>query len=263
MDPSEYPDVRRDGTVDVLHGESIPDPYRWLEDPDSEETRAFVTAQNKLTQSVLDRCDGRGAFKERMTKMWNYEKFGVPSRKGDRYIYAHNTGLQNQYVIKSVASVRDDDASAKVVIDPNTLSTDGTVSLGSQAYSYDGSLLAYTLSSGGSDWVEIKVLQLAPDGSVTHLDDHLKHVKFSSLAWTHDGLGFFYNRFDVRGCTYMYMLSLIYTYPALTNTTTRTTMIIHDNRLDIVRWIFGLTPPLPPSLPPSLPLPLPLPLPAL
>ena len=201
MDPSQYPNVRRDDQViDQLHGVSIPDPYRWLEDPDSEETKAFVDAQNKLTGSVLEQCSSRSNFKELFEELYNYERFGVPFRKGDRYYYSHNTGLQAQNVIYTLNSL--DDPEPKIFIDPNKLSEDGTVALMQYAFSDNGNLVAMTFSSGGSDWRTVTVSKIDPaTGERTELPDHLEHVKFSSLAWTHDNLGFFYNSYDAPETT--------------------------------------------------------------
>lgn len=127
--PEQYPRVRRDeSVVDDLHGERVPDPYRWLEDPDSKETEAFVEQQNVLTASTFAKCKTRGKFKELMTELYDYPRFGCPSRKGTRYVYSHNTGLQAQSVVYTVSDP--DPASGEepvVLIDPNKLSEDGTV----------------------------------------------------------------------------------------------------------------------------------------
>lgn len=178
--------------MEVLHGVSVADPYRWLEDPDSEETKAFVEAQNEVTNEVLESCESRKQLKELLTKAFDYPKFGTPWKQGDRYFYFHNSGLQQQYVLYTQASLA---AEPTVVLDPNTLSADGTVALSDTSFSLDGKLMAYSTSSGGSDWCTIQVLRLEDDGSTTQLEDSLKDVKFSSLAWTHDGSGFFYNRY--------------------------------------------------------------------
>ncbi|KAJ9512543.1 hypothetical protein QJQ45_018956, partial [Haematococcus lacustris] len=185
--------VRRDeSVVDTLHGVKVADPYRWLEDPDSEETGAFVAAQNQLTSEVLAQCDTRQAFKDLFTQLYDYPKYGTPFRRGSRYYYYYNSGLQQQYVLYSQAGLQEP---AQVLLDPNTLSQDGTVALKDIEFSEDGSLLAYSLSSGGSDWAWIQVMRIQPDGSTQQLPDKLVDVKFSSIAWTHDNAGFFYNRF--------------------------------------------------------------------
>ncbi|KFM28357.1 Prolyl endopeptidase [Auxenochlorella protothecoides] len=156
--PSQYPRVRRDDTEETLHGVIIQDPYRWLEDADSPDVAEFVEEQNVLTQSVLDQCTTRPAFSKLLEKLMDYEKFGTPFKKGQRYYYTHNTGLQAQSVVYSQSSL---DGEPVVLIDPNTLSADGTVALSSWAFSEDGSTLAYALSSGGSDWQTVHVLGTA------------------------------------------------------------------------------------------------------
>ncbi|RMZ53627.1 hypothetical protein APUTEX25_003161, partial [Auxenochlorella protothecoides] len=153
--PSQYPRVRRDDTEETLHGVIIQDPYRWLEDADSPDVAEFVEEQNVLTQSVLDQCTTRPAFSKLLEKLMDYEKFGTPFKKGQRYYYTHNTGLQAQSVVYSQSSL---DGEPVVLIDPNTLSADGTVALSSWAFSEDGSTLAYALSSGGSDWQTVHEL---------------------------------------------------------------------------------------------------------
>ncbi|KAF8058088.1 Prep [Scenedesmus sp. PABB004] len=190
--PSDYPEVARGSTVDELHGVAVPDPYRWLEDPDAPETQAFVEAQNKVTAKVLAQCDTRDKFKELFTAVYDYEKFDTPFKRGPRYYYYHNTGLQQHYVLLGQDSLQGEPV---VLLDPNGLSEDGTVALKDAVFSDDGALLAYSLSSGGSDWATIRVLEVGADGRGVERGDLLEHVKFSSIAWTHDGQGFFYNRY--------------------------------------------------------------------
>jgi len=200
VEPSQYPEVRRDeGVVEKLHGLRIADPYRYLEDPDAEETRKFVEAQNALTNTVLDKCETRAQFKELFTQLYDYPKFGTPFRRGPRYYYYHNSGLQQQYVLYSQASLSGE---ASVLLDPNTLSADGTVALKDIEFSDDGKYMSYSLSSGGSDWAWIEVMSIGADGTPTKLGNKLDFVKFSSMAWTHDNKGFFYNRYpDPKGVT--------------------------------------------------------------
>jgi prolyl oligopeptidase len=188
--PLKYPDARRADTVDTLHGKAVPDPYRWLEDPNTEETKAWITAENRVTFGYLEPIPARARIKERLTRLWNYERFGTPSREGDWYIFAKNDGLQNQSVIYKTKAV---DAPAEILIDPNSLSTDGTVALGSLSFSDDGKYLAYSLSASGSDWLEWRVRDVATGRDQP---DVLKWGKFSSAAWLKDGSGFFYSRFD-------------------------------------------------------------------
>ena len=188
--PNSYPPARKADQVDDYHGVKVADPYRWLEDLDSEETRKWVEAQNKLTFGFLDSIPPRAAIKDRVTKLWNYEKYGIPSKEGNRYLYTRNSGLQNQAVLYTVTSL---DAQPQMVLDPNALSTDGTVALSGTEVSPDGKLLAYSLSASGSDWQEWKVREVETNKD---LSDHLKWVKFSDVSWTPDGKGFFYSRYD-------------------------------------------------------------------
>ncbi|KAM4724987.1 prolyl endopeptidase [Anableps anableps] len=184
----KYPAARRDTTqVDDYHGTKISDPYVWLEDPDSPETTAFVEEQNQLTMPYLDRCSVRARFQQRLTELYDHPKYSCPYKRGSRYFYFHNKGLQNQDVLYVQDSL---DAPASVFFDPNTLSEDGTVALKMGRLSEDCEYFAYGLSSSGSDWVTLRFLD--PDG-LTDLPDVLERVKFSCLAWTHDAKGIFYN----------------------------------------------------------------------
>ncbi len=146
-----YPTTKKGDVVEVLHGRSIADPYRWLEDPNSAETVAWVEAQNKVTFGHLEKIERRTAIRERLTKLWNYERFGVPSRHGSWTIFSKNDGLQNQAVIYKATSLT---ATPEVLLDPNTLSTDGTVALSGLSFSEDGKYAAYSTSASGSDWME-------------------------------------------------------------------------------------------------------------
>ncbi|XP_033831350.1 prolyl endopeptidase-like [Periophthalmus magnuspinnatus] len=184
-----YPAARRDQSkVDNYHGTEICDPYFWLEDPESEETKAFVEAQNKVTMPFLEKCRVRKKFQERLTELYDYPKYSTPFRRGDRYFYFHNKGLQNQSVLYVQDSL---DAPASVFFDPNALSEDGTVALKMGRLSEDCKLFAYGLSSSGSDWVTVHFMRA--EGELDKLPDVLERVKFSCLAWTHDGKGVFYN----------------------------------------------------------------------
>ncbi|KAF6737590.1 Prolyl endopeptidase [Oryzias melastigma] len=186
----QYPQAYRDeAVVDTYHGTKIPDPYSWLEDPDSEKTQAFVNAQNQLTVPFLEGCEVRDLFKERMTELYDYPKYSCPFKRGNRYFHFYNTGLQNQSVMYVQESL---DAEPTVFLDPNTFSDDGTVALRGYAFSEDGEYLAYGTSASGSDWVEIRFLRV--EGAVP-LEDHLERVKFSCMSWTHDGKGLFYNSY--------------------------------------------------------------------
>jgi len=188
--PLSYPTTRKIDQTDDYHGVKVSDPYRWLENPDSEETQAWVEAQNAVTFAYLNAIPAREKIKQRLTQLWDYEKYGIPFKEGDRYFYYKNDGLQNQSVLYTLTSL---DGEPKVLIDPNTLSEDGTVALGGIAISEDGKLMAYGLSTSGSDWQEWKVRDVATGED---LSDHLKWIKFSGASWTHDGKGFFYSRYD-------------------------------------------------------------------
>jgi prolyl oligopeptidase len=186
----KYPNATRGTQVDVYHGVSIADPYRWLEDTDSPETKSWVAAENQLSDAYLATIPERAAIKSRLTQIWNYARFSAPFKEGGRYFYFENTGLQNQ----SVLYVQDGrNAPPRVLLDPNTLSPDGTVALSGQAASNDGRYLAYSLSTSGSDWQEIHVRDVS---NSRDMGDVLKWVKFSDMSWTHDNRGFFYSRYD-------------------------------------------------------------------
>ena len=188
--PNTYPPARKSDQVDDYHGVKVADPYRWLEDLDSEETRAWVEAENKLSFAYLEAIPARTVLKDRLTKLWNYEKYGTPFKEGNRYFYTRNSGLQNQSVLYTVTSL---DAQPQMVLDPNTLSADGTVAVAGLQPSPDGKLLAYSLSASGSDWQEWKVRDVETSKD---LSDDLKWVKFSGVSWMRDGKGFFYSRYD-------------------------------------------------------------------
>ncbi len=185
-----YPVTRATNQVDVYHGVSIADPYRWLEDDNSAETKAWVEAQNKVTFAYLAGIPQREALQQRLTRLWNYERYGVPFLRGGRYFFNKNDGLQNQSVLYTMTSL---DAEPAVLLDPNKLSTDGTVALSGLAVSDDGKLLAYGLATAGSDWQEWKVRDVRTGQD---LADQIKWVKFSGASWSLDGKGFFYSRYD-------------------------------------------------------------------
>jgi prolyl oligopeptidase len=186
-----YPVARKGDVVDDYHGTRVPDPYRWLEDPDSAETRAWVEAENKVTFSYLESIPQRRAIGDRLTSLWNHEKYGVPERRGNRFFYLKNDGLQNQDVVYWTPSLVGK-AKPRVLIDPNTMSADGTVALAGLEVSDDARLAAYGLHTAGSDWSEWRVRDIATGKD---LADHLKWVKFSGAAWTHDSKGFYYSRY--------------------------------------------------------------------
>ena len=185
-----YPVTRKTNVVDNYHGVKVADPYRWLEDDNSPETKAWVEAQNKITIAYLQNIPELPAIRARLTKLWNYERYGVPHKEGGRYFFTKNDGLQNQSVLFTMASL---DAQPTVLLDPNKLSADGTVALASYAISNDGDLMAYALSTAGSDWLEWRVRDIRTGQD---LSDLVKWSKFSNAGWTKDGKGFFYSRFD-------------------------------------------------------------------
>jgi prolyl oligopeptidase len=185
-----YPASAKGTQQDMYHGTNIADPYRWLEDANSAETKVWVDAQNKVTQAFLGQIPERETIKQRLTKLWNYERFSVPYKESGRYFYSRNDGLQNQAVLFTMKSLADE---PRLLLDPNTLATDGTVALAGSAVSPDGKYLAYGTAASGSDWNEWKVRDI---DTGKDLDDHLKWVKFSGASWTPDGKGFFYSRYD-------------------------------------------------------------------
>ncbi len=188
--PPTYPVAAPGTQSDVYHGTSIADPYRWLEDTDSPQTKAWVEAENRLSDSFLATIPERAAIKNKLTKIWNYARYSAPFKEGGRYFFFQNTGLQNQ----SVLYVQDGrNATPRVLLDPNLLSSDGTVALSDQAASDDGHYLAYSISTSGSDWQEVRVRDV---NNARDLADTVKWVKFSNIAWTHDNKGFFYSRYD-------------------------------------------------------------------
>jgi prolyl oligopeptidase len=188
--PMTYPQSRTVDQFDDYHGERVADPYRWLEDIDSADTLAWIEAQNRVTDAHLAEIDQRDAFRERLTSLWNYERFGVPSKVGEHYLYSYNDGLRNQPVVLIQKGL---DGEPRTLLDPNTLSADGTVALSGVVPSKDGRHLAYGTSSGGSDWQEWRVLDIA---SGEPLADHIRWVKFSAATWDRDGSGFWYGRYD-------------------------------------------------------------------
>ncbi len=184
-----YPEARQADVVDDYHGTPVADPYRWMEEPDAAETQAWVAAQNQLTRAYLDAFPGREKFQRRLTELWNYPKYGVPSRHGDLYYYSKNDGLQNQSVLYSVEQLGEE---PEVVLDPNTWSADGTIALTGRFYTEDGHYLAYGRAESGSDWQTYRVRDLATGQD---LDDMIQWTKFSSIAWQPDNSGFWYDRF--------------------------------------------------------------------
>lgn len=190
--PFQYPEARRDDSVaEEIHGVKIPDPYRWLEDPDAEETQAYVDKQNQISQPFLETCDEWKKLNEKLTKRWNYPKYSCPFKHGNRYFFFMNTGLQNQDVLYVQDSL---EGEPKVFLDPNSLSKDGTIALVGSRFSDDGNLFAYGLSQSGSDWTKLKVRNV---NTGEDFPETIEHTKFVTASWTKDNKGFFYARYPV------------------------------------------------------------------
>ena len=184
----EYPVTEKGNVVDTIFGTSVPDPYRWLEDDKSDETAAWVKEQNALTFGYLDKIPYRAEIKEQLTKMWNYEKFGMPFNEGDYTYFTKNNGLQNQYVYYRQKA----GGEPEVFLDPNTFSADGTTSLGEYGFSKDGSMVAYTISEGGSDWRKVITMNAITKQII---GDTLVDIKFTGIAWQGKE-GFYYSTYD-------------------------------------------------------------------
>jgi len=183
-----YPPAHRGGAVDDYHGTKVADPYRWLEDAESAETTQWVAAQNQMFHQFVATPEHE-AIKKRLTELWNYPKYSAPTKKGGRYFFWKNDGLQDQAVFYVQDTL---DAEPRVVIDPNTLSGDGTVAVTGGRISEDGKLFAYLTSSQGSDWQQLKIRKI---DSGEEYEEKLVWCKFTGVAWKHDGRGFFYDRF--------------------------------------------------------------------
>jgi len=184
-----YPAARASDQVDDYHGTRVADPYRWLEDTDAPETRAWIDAENAVTERYLSAIPQRARIRQRLTEVWNYARSFPPTVRGGRYFFFRNTGLQNQSVLYVADSLRGE---PRVVLDPNTLRADGTEALSTLEITDDGRLLGYGVASGGSDWQEYRVRDVATGRD---LPDRLRWIKFSDIAWTKDGRGFFYSRY--------------------------------------------------------------------
>jgi prolyl oligopeptidase len=230
----DYPKTRKVDQVDDYHGTKVSDPFRWLEDDNAADTKAWVEAQNKVTFAYLEQIPQREAIKSRLTRLWNYERYGLPFREGGRYFISRNDGLQNQSVLYTMATL---DAEPKLLLDPNTLSADGTVALGPIDISADGKLMAYGTSSAGSDWQELHVREIE---SGRDLPDVIKWAKSTSPAWTKDGKGFFYSRYDepagsnvLKGVNYFHKLY----HHRVGTTQTEDSLVYH--RPDQKEWGFA------------------------
>ncbi len=185
-----YPEVKKIDQVDDYHGTKVADPYRWLEDADSADTKAWVDAQNKVTFEYLGQIQERKWIRERLGKLWNYERYTSPQEKAGRYFFSRNSGLQNQSVLYVSHTLTSE---PKVVLDPNTMSKDGTVALSGYDLTEDSKLIAYGTAMSGSDWTEWRVKEV---DTGKDLPDHIQWVKFSGASFSKDGKGFFYSRYE-------------------------------------------------------------------
>jgi prolyl oligopeptidase len=190
------PETRRDDTVETLHGRQVADPYRWLEDPDSPETRAWVAAQNDVTRAHLDALASRPWFGRTMAELVSRPRAGTPDRVGGRYVVSRNDGTQQQDLWFVGDTVEDLLRGGRLLVDPNVLSADGTSSLAGYAASRDGRWLAYLVSDGGSDWTSIRLLELS---SGREVDDVVTKVKFSTATWLPDHASYLYLHYPVTG----------------------------------------------------------------
>jgi prolyl oligopeptidase len=184
-----YPTTPKDGIVDDYFGTKVPAPYQWMEDLDSKEVAGWVAAENQVTFDYLAKLPMREYFRRRITQLWDYPKVSIPVREGGRYFYSKNSGLQRQAPVYMRSSLV---GPAALVLDPNALSPDGSVSLAQWTPSRDGRLLAYGLSEGGADW---RTLHVRDIDSGRDLPDEVRWVRFSNLSWTNDNKGFFYSRY--------------------------------------------------------------------
>jgi prolyl oligopeptidase len=186
----DYPETAALEHYETLHGVRVPDPYRWLEDLNSEETRKWIKAQNRVTFGYLEMIQERTSIRQRLTELWNYERYAVPLKVGGRYFFARNDGLQNQSPIYVLDEL---EGQPRLLLDPNSLSPDGTVALSNWEVSPDGQWMAYGISSAGSDWQQWRVRSV---DTAQDREDLLQWVKFSTASWTADSQGFFYSRYD-------------------------------------------------------------------
>jgi prolyl oligopeptidase len=231
-----YPVTRKADQTDTYHGTAVADPYRWLEDDNSAETKAWVAAQNEVTDKFLAAMPQRLPARRIYTELYNFERFGIPFQEGGRYFWSRNDGLQQQNVIYTAPSLK---AAPVVALDPNGFSKDGTVALTGLAPSRDGRLLAYGTAGAGSDWQVWKVRDLATGQD---LPDRIDWVKFSGASWTADGKGFFYSRYDapkdgekLTGANYFQKL-----YYHRLGTPQSEDVLVAENR-DDKEWGFGAT----------------------
>lgn len=188
-----YPQAHREEVADDYHGTVVPDPYRWLEDPGSPQTQAWVAAQNRLTESFLEKVPAREEIRKRLAQLWDYERTSAPRVRGPYHFFLRNEGLQNQPVLYRQ---EEPEGEPQVMLDPNKLSSDGTVALIDYFPAQDGKLLAFALSASGSDWQEIHVIDVE---TLEKHDDVIEFVKFTNVAWAPDNSGFYYSRYPEPG----------------------------------------------------------------
>ncbi len=186
---SQYPETAKVDTVDTYFGTEVPDPYRWLEDDNSAQTASWVKSQNEVTFGYLNNITFKEQIKNRLEKLYNYERIYAPNKQGDFYYFYKNDGLQNQNVLYRKAAL---DAEPEVFLDPNKFKEDGTISLGGTSFSDDGSLFGYLISEGGSDWRKAIIINT---NDKTQVDDTLRFIKFSGLSWNGNE-GFYYTRYE-------------------------------------------------------------------
>jgi prolyl oligopeptidase len=228
-----YPSAPRSGQVDDFFGTKVADPYRWLENADAPDTRAWIDAENQVTFGHLEQVPERARIRARLTAIWNYERYGTPSREGPWYIFAKNSGLQPQAVVYKSRTLA---TGPEVLIDPNTLSKTGTVALGTTSFSDDGRYVAYSLAASGSDWLEWRVRDVA---SSADLPDLVKWSKFSGAAWAKDGSGFYYSRYDEpKGEAFQALNKNQKVFFHTLGTTQDTDSLVYD-RPDQPDWGFG------------------------
>ena len=190
-----YPHARKSDHIDITHGIPVADPYRWLEDIQSEETTAWIEIQNQLTRAYFSEIPGYDRIRQRLNELSDYEKWSIPSRHGSRYLVSRNNGVQNHPVLYAMDSI---DSEGRVLLDPNTWSEDGRLSLAGVNVSRDGTYLTHGVSTAGSDWQELRVLEISTGRT---LDDKVTGVKFSGGCWSHDARGFFYTRYRAAGAS--------------------------------------------------------------
>lgn len=189
--PTEYPEAQRGAHTDDYFGTSVADPYRWMEDVESPEVAAWVEAQNGIAAPFLEAIPGHEEIKERLTELWDYERFGVPWKDGGLYFFTRNDGLQDQDVVYVTESLEEE---PRVLLDPNTFSEDATIALAGMSVSPDGRYVTYATSDGGTDWNSWRVREIA---SGEDLEDVVSFTKFTSASWLPNGSGFFYSRYPV------------------------------------------------------------------